>query len=155
MEYGWLSAKKNGEEFLASAHAKKGKEPPYDSYFSLRLRTETEDGSLRELISFFEIEYDQPKTYLFGPYEEVFDGTISTDYFTRRADGDVSGDIYLLDESAPDNVFTITEVDTFASVVKGTFTVSYIIDPDREKKDPANPDKLKFTDGVFETSFKE
>jgi len=155
MEYGWVLAEKNGEEFSASIYAEKGKEPPFDNHFALRLSTQVMDGSLRELISFFKIEYVEPKTYLFGPESEPFNGKVSTNYYTLRGDGDVLGDIYLLDESAPDNVFTITEVDTFTNVVKGTFTVSYIIDPNREKKDPANPDKLKFTDGVFETSFKE
>ena len=53
-----------------------------------------------------------------------------------------------------DNYIEITYLDTIANLVKGNFTVTYVISTSG-KVNPNNPDKVKFSDGEFEVEFIE
>ncbi|HFA48810.1 MAG TPA: hypothetical protein ENJ95_07320 [Bacteroidetes bacterium] len=152
MTFGWVEAKKNGVEFLASCTAIANDQPPLE-YFAIRFTTETEEGFAREQVTLNDIEYN-PKTHSFGPYDERYDSVVGASYSTVTDDGDVLEDVYIWDGSAGDNSITITTVDTLNNIVKGNFTVSFVIKPGREKRNPDNPDKVTFSDAEFEASFR-
>ena len=152
MTYGSVTAKKNGVDFSASAIAFINTQPPYDVGF--KFGTESVNGFRRESVRLNDIKYEA-KTYAIGPYDERDDGVVGPAYATLTDDGDVQEDVYRWDETATDNFLTVSEIDTVANIMKGTFTITFVIDPDREKRNPANPDKVVFSDAEFEASFFE
>lgn len=155
MEYGWVSAQKNGHDFLASGWAIKLKDYS-DSYFGIQFRTETIEGFEREFFGFSEIKLETGTYQVSGEHftiNQTPDDIIGASYGTSQLDGDVSEDNYQLNESKS-NRLTVTEIDTINNMVKGTFQVWFKIDQsNREKVNPNNPDNVSLTNGSFELSF--
>ncbi len=64
-------------------------------------------------------------------------------------DADVSGDKYV-PRANKDNWIRITEIDTLAGFVRGTFELNLEIEDADNKTIPSNPDKIKLKDGRFD-----
>ncbi len=155
MTYGWATAKKSGVDFKGSGTALVHGDRP-DEYFGIVVDTYVGIDSFyleRENFIFNEIKYEAGEYTIAGKPNQLYDGFVGSSYFTLSDDGDVLEDVYILDESKT-NTLTIISVDTAANLVIGTFDVSYKIDPDRGKTNPNNPDKVRFSEGEFEVSFK-
>ena len=82
-----------------------------------------------------------------GNVNDLNDGLVGVSYGTLR--GDVVEDHYIMDETAPDNRIEVTFVDTVEMRIEGTFTVSFDIQDPEKKRNPNNPDRVKFTNGHF------
>jgi hypothetical protein len=84
------------------------------------------------------------------------DGLIGASFHTSTDDGDVGEDNYIVDETATDNLLTITEIDTVEQIYRGHFTVSFEINnPQGFKLNPNNPDKFTIRDAVFWVKLQE
>lgn len=148
MEHGYATALKNGKEFRASALAEKAGEFP-DSLFFIHFYTETEYGENREIFSAGLFHYVTGKynvqgtSYTYGSAATL----ISAHYSTSQDDGDVSEDDYFID-SLYDNHITLISIDTVNAFATGTFDLSFNIK--QPKRNPLNPDKVMFTQGIFE-----
>lgn len=153
MTHGYASATKVTEDWLASAFGKKNDWS--EGTVSVLTRTFNEFGEMRELLSFQEIPLIKGKYGLTNGIGE--DGLVSASYATLLSDGDVVGDFYQLDTLASDNYIEVTYVDTTEWVIKGSFSASFIIDLSvyGEKLNPANPDRVKFSDGSFDVKIIE
>jgi len=152
MTYGRMEAKKNGKNWIASSAAYNYDTIP--SLFGLSASTFSTDGFLREDLVFNKIPKSTGKYVVSGPNNNVFDGFIGSSYHTAEDDG-ASEDRWNVDEEATDNYIEVTFIDTVANKVQGTFTVSFNIATDGGKRNPANPDNVKFSKGTFEVEFIE
>ena len=150
MTYGRMDAKKNGANWVASSAAFNYDTIP--SLFGLKASTFSEDGFLREGLNFNKIPKKTGVYIVSGPNNNVFDGFVGSSYHTSEDDG-VSEDRWNVDESATDNHLEVTLIDTIANMVKGNFTVSFNIATSGGKRNPDNPDKVKFSKGTFEVEF--
>ncbi len=151
MIYGSAEAKKNGKDWLASSGAQHYDTIP--SLFGMGMETVSEEGFPREDISFNKIPKSVGKYKVSGPYNNVFDGFVGSSYHTLEDDGDALEDTYVLNEDAIDNYLEITLIDTVANIVQGKFTVTYDIATSGGKRNPNNPDRVKFSDGSFDIEF--
>ena len=126
-----------------------------DDYLDMRFQTFEPAGVpnlyfKRQKLLLSEIPLSQIGTYIIsGGTWDLNDGMVGARFFTSTDDGDVAEDSYIVDETATDNVLTVTEVDIEEQVYKGTFTVSFEISTEGGKRNPNNPDKLKIKDGEF------
>ncbi len=79
---------------------------------------------------------------------------VTASYGTLSDDGDVLEDFYTIDERG-DNWATITAIDTIDGevVISGEYNLHFQFNNSREKMNAANPDHIRFTDGVFEVRF--
>lgn len=151
MEYGKATAKKNGEEWTASAVSVKY-DPPYENYFRVDYSTFEQGLYLRESILLGRIPtiIGKNKVYKLSQDNFTYDKVVSG-YGLTIDDGDVAGDFYNLDESADDNEIEVTYIDTIAGIARGRFTVTFKIVPPIEN--PNAPECVKFSDGTFEAAF--
>jgi hypothetical protein len=85
----------------------------------------------------------------------IYNGFVGARYYLLASDGDALDDVYYLDESAGDNVLEVTFIDTVAWVARGTFNLSFVRDENETNPNPLHPDKLRFSNGVFEVKFIE
>lgn len=146
---GEMSAIKSLTDWRASAQATYLNGFP--DYLEVDASTYTEEEYLRESLWFiwlpirtgtFEIRtYDQTDTLQYQ--------SVRANYATSTADGDASEDYYQVDTTAMDNFITLTRVDTIAKEVEGYFTCSFEIATFGGKRNPLNPDRLKFSYGRF------
>jgi len=157
--FGWSTSEKNGLAFESSGFATRPSEFP-DEIFGVQFSTYTDWGALREFISIGGFEYR------LGRYEVVkatdFDSmddfeksqTVAGSYSTLSDDGDVAEDFYTID-SRGDNWATITAIDTIDGevVIRGEYNLHFKFANSRDKINAANPDHVRFTDGVFEVRF--
>lgn len=126
-----------------------------DAYFTMSFLTFESSSNPshffnRQDLYFSEIPLNQLGTYsISGGTWDLDDGLVGARFFTQMDDGDVAEDSYIIDETATDNVLSVTEVDTVEQVYKGTFTVSFQISTEGGKRNPDNPDNLKIKDGEF------
>ncbi len=155
--HGEATAIKNGTDFEASAYAVE--EDWSEGTFSLLFYTYTEEGYHREILGFNEIPH-RKGNYILGNASSYNDGIAGASYGTLADDGDVGEDHYDLMEEMEDNYIEVTHIDTVAREVEGTFTASfYITSPSRmisnpvRKRNPENPDHIKFSDGWFKVKF--
>ncbi len=154
MEHGYGQAQKNGTDFLASAVAQEHNDKP--GFYKITFLTETEKGFFREGLGFARI---LPEEGLF-PFTNRHDNrnlkgdSISTGYALSTDDGHVFEDAYALDESKS-NYFHIMRFDTVAGEIAGRFKVHFKIVTRGGKRNPANPDRVKFEDGYFEVDIVE
>jgi hypothetical protein len=148
MTYGRTEAFKNKKEWIASTIAQEN--DWLEGTVSVHASTYNEQGLLRESLSISEI----PLKEGIYPLEVTRknDGAIGAAYHTWADDGDVLEDSYMLDKKASDNYLEIILVDTIARKIAGKFTASFKIDTSLYgiKANPLNPDKVKFSNGMFE-----
>ncbi|TAK50393.1 MAG: hypothetical protein EPO28_00435 [Saprospiraceae bacterium] len=155
MTYGKATAVKATENWTASAY---GQEEDWsEGTVSVIAQTYSEEGFLREILSFQEVpkkigKYNLSKTI------SPNDGLVLASYGNIIDDGDVLGDYYNLDLNATDNFVEVTYIDTLERIIRGKFTATFVIDLTgayKEKIDPANPDKVKFWNGMFDVKIIE
>ena len=152
-DYGCASAKKNNLSFVASGVALVHDDRPSE-YFALFFDTFTPEGFWRERLSVNEIKFKAGEYSVSGSRSDIYDGFVGGRYVTLADDGDVAEDRYILEESK-ENRLIIIKVDIIENIVKGTFHLKFEIDPNREKRNPNNPDKVVFSEGEFEVSFRD
>ena len=150
MPFGKMMGKKEGYDWVASSYAQQQDNDP--AYFGILASTCTIEGFLRETLGLNKIPMKTGSYKISGPYNNIFDGFVGSSYGTSRDDGDVAEDNYIVDETADDNYIEITYLDTIANLVKGKFTVTYVVTTEHAGN-PNNPDKVKFSDGEFEVEF--
>ena len=108
-------------------------------------------GFLRNVIYLSEIQKDSIGSYKIskGQWDQD-DGLVGASFHTATDDGDVGEDNYIVDETATDNLLTITEVDTVNQIYRGHFTVSFEINnPQGGLLNPNNPEKFRIKDAEF------
>lgn len=150
--FGFAQAKKNGLQFEAGGWVNMTSKCE-DSSQLLQIGLFTEDGygfTREELplitakLSQALYHYDLPMS-LCGIYP-----FLGTGY--SLIDAEVLEDRYIVDYSV-NNWINIEVTDTFNNVLQGAFRLRFVIDPDREKTNPENPDTIDFTEGVFNLKF--
>ncbi|MEZ4955328.1 MAG: hypothetical protein R2825_17330 [Saprospiraceae bacterium] len=114
-------------------------------------------GYLRHTINLSEIPRDSIGTFdIAFDHWDLDDGFIGATFHTLTDDGDVGEDNYIVNETATDNLLTITEIDTVEQIYRGHFTVSFEINnPQGFKLNPDNPDKFTIRDAVFWVKLQE
>ncbi len=70
-------------------------------------------------------------------------------------DDDVIIDEYYADTTAVNNKIEITALDTINRIVEGHFAISYIYANKRPKRNPFEPDKIRFFNGYFKGVYYE
>ena len=83
------------------------------------------------------------------PYED--DGQTGAFYYTLSDQGDVLEEVYILETSATDNQVDVTFFKN--NEAAGYINATFIIDPDRGKRNPLSPDTVRITDGEFYLKF--
>jgi hypothetical protein len=153
---GWSTSEKNGLPFESSGFAIRPSGFS-EEIFTVDFRTYTDWGALRETIGVVGFEYR------LGRYDVVenidFNSIVNSkqvtaSYGTLSDDGDVLEDSYVIDERG-DNWATITAIDTIDGevVIRGAYNLHFKFKNNRDKVNEANPDHVRFTDGVFEVRF--
>jgi hypothetical protein len=160
--FGWSTSEKNGLPFESSAHADAVQSSELgDELFAVHFVTYTDWGAQRELISMGPFEYKLEKkdnvveNIDFDDIEGIINSKqVTASYGTSADDGDVAEDSYVIDERG-DNWATITAIDTIDGevVIRGEYNLHFKFKNNRDKKNAANPDHIRFTDGVFEVRF--
>jgi hypothetical protein len=150
MAYGRMDAKKNGKNWVASSAAYYNEINPL--VFGIIAVTVSDEGFIREQMVFNKIPMALGKHELTILNNDMFDGLVGASYNTAEDDG-VTEDRWNVDEVATDNYIEITLIDTVANKVQGNFTVSFNIATDGGKRNPDNPDKVKFSKGIFDVEF--
>lgn len=120
------------------------------NYISIGFFTYSNNGEVREAFGFsFIPRFEGSKTYGLKKMtgSSLKPGYVSPTYGTWKYDGDVTEDIYRLDTTATDNFFRVGVIDHVNKRVEGTFTATFLIEEPRTN--PANPKKVKFSDGKF------
>jgi hypothetical protein len=152
MTYGRMNADKNGVDWVASSLAQVYDTIP--SLFGIGASTFSEEGFARENLAFNKIPKQVGRYNIRGPINNILDGFTGSSYFTKEDDGDALEDTYEVDESVTDNYLEVTLLDTVAHhFVQGKFTVSFKIATPGGKRNPSNPDKVKFSNGTFDVKF--
>ncbi|MEL6867932.1 MAG: hypothetical protein AAFP19_26140 [Bacteroidota bacterium] len=144
MRYGFAIGKKASQDWQAAGIA-----IPHNNnqpYWALHFDTFTKEGFWRESLSIGYI----PNRGAFDIFPLDDQIPVSATYTTLSEDGDVIEDRYAVNEIMEGNHITIRTLDTLAHKISGVFTVSMeIVDP-AAKQNPANPDKVTFSNVVFE-----
>ena len=74
---------------------------------------------------------------------------VGANYITATGQGNVLEEIYMIDDSAPNNYIDITYYDKKSGEVAGKYSALFIIDPARGKINPDSPDTILVTEGEF------
>lgn len=120
------------------------------NYMAVTFLTYANSGAQRESFGFsFIPRFAAGKVYglkkMVG--SALSQGFVSPTYATWTSDGDVIEDWYELDTTANDNSLYIKAINPLTNRVEGTFTASFnIVEP---RRNPANPLKVKFSEGRF------
>ena len=140
------SCKKNGKFMRATVTANDIK--PHEDLFELLIGTGTDVILVREGIrtSFLTYEKGKYKVYKYRNNNDF--STIISSYSIGHTD--LLGDLYDIDESKT-NFVEITEIDVIEKTVKGKFQLNFIIQDSKNKVEKKSPNKVSFTEGVFET----
>lgn len=151
MEFGYAKALKNEHDWMASVYGFQY-DMPNDSHFFMHFNTYLSGIYLRESLIIGKIPkakgtYSIIKTSMNDTYS---DKAIAS-YDISEDDGDVAGDSYFVDEDANHNKVEVTYIDTIAGIVRGKFSVTFLIK--EPKKNSQNSDCVQFTDGEFEATF--
>jgi hypothetical protein len=143
-EYGWSIASKNGQAFEASGFGLKHTDRP-DDFLGVELR---------ESIYIAELDYDIGTYNVVTQDADQENGIPIGFYATLSDDGDVTEDVYELDERQ-NNWIEITTIDTIAGepTISGKYNLHFKIK--RAKTNPLNPGHVRFTDGKFEVRFEQ
>ena len=157
--FGWSTSEKNGLAFESSGFATRPSEFS-EEMFAVDFRTYTDWGALRETIGIGGFEYrlgryDVVKAMDFDNMDDFEKSQIVMGiYSTLSDDGDVFEDFYTID-SRGDNWAVITAIDTIDEevVIRGEYNLHFKFKNNRDKMNAANPDHVRFTDGVFEVRF--
>ena len=84
-----------------------------------------------------------------GPELEELRGNVFA-FFSERLDGgDILGDRWDVDTLNCDNNVRLVKWDTISRRIEGEFSLTFILPPDEDKINPANPDTVKFENGTF------
>jgi hypothetical protein len=152
-QYGWSMAKKNGLDFESSGLATRHLSMPND-FFAVHLHTFTDWEAWREHIAFGELRYVTGRYTVEQEDADQRNGIPDGSYSTFSDDGDVLEDRYKL-EDGRDNWVEITAIDTINGemTVSGIYNLHFLIEGN--KKNPINPDRVNFTEGVFEVKFRQ
>lgn len=151
MTYGKMSGNKNGKDWVASSSAQF--HDNNSSFFGIGASTFSKEGFLRESLVLNKIPLSTGYFKISGTTNNVFDGFVGAVYHTSEDDGDVSEDSYEVDENATNNFVEITLLDTIINKVEGNLEVSFKIATLGGKRNPNNPDKIKFSNCKFEVKF--
>jgi len=152
-EYGWSNAMKNGLPFEASGLAREHSDRPND-FWGFYMETYTEWGAERESIYIAELEYKLGSVQVLNNDENQENGIPIGFYATSTDDGDVSEDNYRID-SRQSNWIEIISIDTIngEQTISGKYNLHFKIDS--EKRNPLNPDHVRFIEGTFEVRFQQ
>jgi hypothetical protein len=146
------SCKKNGKFMKASVSAKDMN--LQEDFFMIAINTGEGIGVslVRESIFCSIIEY---KTGKYKVYKSLYQNELTkvvSDY--NRHDDDISGDAYEINESK-DNFIEITELDMVKRTAKGIFQLNFTIKDCKNKINQNAPNKVSFTEGIFETTIQQ
>ncbi len=142
-----IDVKKNGFPFVASAWAYHYLDTlDSSSMLMIEFQTFTEEGFRRELCTVYHLPVRIGVYYVNDPNPNFLP---VASYGTLGSDGDVVEDFYELDVSSSSWI-VITHADTMDNRVTGTFDLSFVIKTDREKVNHRNPDRVRFSEGVFD-----
>ncbi len=124
--------------------------PTWPKVYSIEMATYDSHNIQRYSLSIFGIPNDSLGVFKITEENahDTKNGSISALYITIIEDGDVLGDVFLLDKSA-NNYIEITEIDS--NEVKGTFKISLKRDITINTKYLEKADTIHFTEGKFHT----
>lgn len=158
--FGWSTSEKNGLPFESSGQAVKSPELG-EELFAVQFFTYTDWGAMREIIVIgpFEYKVERKDDVVENITKDDLEQSIklkqvTASYGTSSDDGDVQEDTYVIDGRG-DNWVAITAIDTVDEevVIRGAYNLHFKFANNRDKKNAANPDHVRFTDGVFEVRF--
>ncbi|MEL7222274.1 MAG: hypothetical protein AAGJ93_13200 [Bacteroidota bacterium] len=152
-EFGWSIATKNGQPFEASSFALRNRDEP-NTFFTINFISYTDWSAMREAIFIGELYDKVGLRQVVEQDDDLENGRPVATYSTRSDDGDVLEDFYKIDPRQ-DNWIEITNIDTTSQVqtVSGRYNLHFKIY--REKRNPLNPDHVRFTDGNSEVRFEQ
>ena len=120
---------------------------------SIKLSKKDASGITREMLTFSYLPIKVQRQNLvvsdFGNFSQV-----SAHYSTFIADGDVTGEIYSVNQELSTNFIEIQKIDSTNMDIEGRFEVLLTIYPLHGKTFPSSPDTLHFTDGAFKVRVK-
>ncbi len=152
MTYGKASAAKEDKDWVASGIALRHDDKP-NEFIGITLGTVSEEGFRRESIVFYKIPIARGE-YMIKGNSPIYDGFVSAHYAILADDGDLLEDSYVPSENL-NNHLIITEIDTISNFLRGTFNVTFeLVNPD-ERTNPQNPERITFSNGIFEVQIKE
>ena len=142
-DYGSVTALKNGEQWSAEIH---GVEVDDANYFYIDINRYNNLGFRRESLNFSMI----PKSITSGTVIDNCNCELEyqSSLATLSHDGDVVCDRYDVYEEAT-NTIEITNFNESTNEFSGSFSVTFVIDPNRTKCDPNAPDTIRFKNGKF------
>lgn len=115
---GWGEAVRDGKAWKATAFARDHQDG--SGYIGIDFNTFTDQGDIRESLSFNEIPLKVGRYQIKGKKGDTYDGFVGSTYGLRESDGDVIGAVYSHDDASTGYV-ELTNVDTISNEVEGTF----------------------------------
>ena len=120
-------------------------------YIGMSAYVFNKDGYKRESLGFSKVPLETGKFDVGrGGYPHEY-SYVGMDYFTILEDGDVVGDIYLLDTLATGNYLEVINYSVDQKEIEIEFSATFLLD--RRHHDDA-PDTLKFENGYIKTKIK-
>ncbi len=114
-----------------------------------------EYGELRQRLAFSKIPKISGVIPLFITSSQSEDSISGVRFTTFSHDGDVVEDRYLVVENFEKSNITVESYDESTRLFTGRFKATFYIDPVRGKRDPNNPDTVRFEVGAFEVRIEE
>ncbi len=146
--FGKATAERNAESWKAQGVAKYNK--PHGIGIDFIFDVFNEVGELRQRLTFGKVPIDVVSVALKNSSAQSNDTITRASFKTVSSDGDVLEDIYLVLEDSIQSHIEILSIDSDTNWIKGAFMATFIIDPNRPKFNPNNPDTIRFTNGAFE-----
>ncbi len=112
-----------------------------------------EMGFLRESLSISNLNAVYEEQHIVSTIFNMSDEQYAS-YSTVKDDGDVLGDLYLLDTTSTNNIIHVTSYDPRKSNIKGTFNLRFILYRDDGEGEPA-PEIKEFINGVFKVKVED
>lgn len=144
--WGTVTAKKNGQDWSGKIRGTQ-----QNDLLGLIIDKHNSEGDLREDLYFDRIPqfigvYNVPKTDTLRKYDFVTSG-----YFTLQDDGDVIEGVYYVCPCATNFVNIQSVNQPPFGVYKGTFGITFVVEPSSKTRHPYLPDTIVFSNGQFET----
>jgi hypothetical protein len=140
-------ATSNGKAWEGSPYASAAPAYPED-HIGIVAELFNEHGLLREEISFHRIPLEKNRYDLGRIYNPHTYPYVGAAFFTLLDDGDVLGDIYLLDTLATGNYFEVLSYSENQKEIEVKFAATFLLD---KRANADAPDTLKFEDGYIKT----
>ena len=144
--WGEANATLNGMTWQAETYSSSA--PAYPDHIGINLNVYNDNRFLRQTLSFHKVEirkgvYDLGR--VINPHDYSYIGTA---FSTILDDGDVLGDIYILDTLSMGNYFEVLNYSESKKEIEVKFSATFLLD----RKANANAsDSLKFEDGYIKT----